>query len=78
LPIQESALYGDPVLYLRDRAAELQANGEGDLEDERERLDCTIHDWFFTPEAITVALESGEDPSWHRYYDDGGIIASYS
>lgn len=50
MSIQECALYGDLVLYLRDRAAELLSDKEGDLEDERERLDRVIRDWFFTPQ----------------------------
>jgi hypothetical protein len=47
---QESALYGDLVLYLRDRAAELLAGDGGDAEAERGRLDAVVRDWFFTPQ----------------------------
>jgi hypothetical protein len=47
---QESALYGDLVLHLRDCAAELLAGDGGDAEAERERLDVIIRDWFFTPQ----------------------------
>lgn len=47
---QESALYGDLVLRLRDHAAELLADEHCDVDTERERLDRFIHDWFFTPQ----------------------------
>jgi hypothetical protein len=50
LPVQECALYGELVLYLRDRAAELLAGREGDVGQERDRLDGLIRDWFFTPQ----------------------------
>lgn len=49
MSVQECALYGDLVLYLRDRAAEL-LTGSDDVEAERTRLDAIIHDWFFTPQ----------------------------
>ncbi|MFQ6100016.1 MAG: hypothetical protein ACE5OS_02120 [Anaerolineae bacterium] len=45
---QECALYGDLVLYLRDRAAELLAGDGSNVETERGRLDTAIRDWFFT------------------------------
>jgi hypothetical protein len=47
---QESALYGDLVLFLRDRAAELLAGDGGGVEVEQERLDSIVRDWFFTPQ----------------------------
>jgi hypothetical protein len=47
---QESALYGDLVLYLRDRAAELLVGDGGGVEVEQERLDSIVRDWFFTPQ----------------------------
>lgn len=50
MPIQESALYGDLILYLRDYAANLLADGEDDLESAREELDRVIRGWFFTPQ----------------------------
>jgi hypothetical protein len=50
LSIQECALYGELVLYIRDRAADLLAGDHGDAEEEKERLDDIIHDWFFTPQ----------------------------
>jgi hypothetical protein len=46
---QECALYGELVLYLRDRAAELLTNAGDDVEAARERLDAIIRDWFFAP-----------------------------
>lgn len=49
MSIQECALYGELVLYLRDRAAELAAELGGDLEETQQRLDAIIRDWFFTP-----------------------------
>ena len=45
---QECALYGELVLWLRDRAAELLAAEPGGVAAQRERLDALIHDWFFT------------------------------
>lgn len=123
MSVQECALYGELVLYLRDHAAELLAGEHGDVEKEREHLDEVIRDWFFTPqdnlhgcapreliwaeqsgepnpvhqehmddffsddcpicraefEDVKAALEAGEDPTWHWYYDDGGypLIALY-
>jgi len=50
LSTQEAALYGDLVLYLRDRAAELLTSADCDLEGQQERLDRIIRDWFFTPQ----------------------------
>ena len=47
---QECALYGELVLWLRDRGAELLAGEHGNAEAERERLDRLIRDWFFTPQ----------------------------
>ena len=47
MSVQECALYGDLVLYLRDRAAELLA-AASDVGAERTRLDAIIHDWFLT------------------------------
>ena len=47
---QECALYGDLVLYLRDRAAELLAGDGGKVQVEQARLDTVIRDWFFTPQ----------------------------
>jgi hypothetical protein len=47
---QEGVLYGDLVLWLRDRAAELHAGDSASVEAERERLDALIRDWFFTPQ----------------------------
>jgi hypothetical protein len=39
---QASALYGDLVLWLRDRAADLLAGDEGNIEAEQEKLDALI------------------------------------
>ena len=50
MSVQECALYGDLVLHLRDRVAELLAGDEGNVEAERTRLDTIIRDWFFTPQ----------------------------
>jgi hypothetical protein len=123
LSIQEAALHGELVLYLRNRLAELLAGEDSKVEDERERLDAIIRDWFFTPqrklhgcapreliwaerkgepnpihpeclddfflddcpicqadfEQVRAALEAGEDPGWHWYFDEGGcpLIAHY-
>jgi thioredoxin-like negative regulator of GroEL len=52
MSVQECALYGDLVLYLRDRAAELlaQSNPKTNIEAERTRLDDIIRAWFFAPQ----------------------------
>jgi hypothetical protein len=50
MSIQECALYGELVLYLRDRAAELLSGEGNDVEIERTRLDTIIRDWFFAPQ----------------------------
>lgn len=52
MSIQECALYGDLVLWLRDRAAELLAEARSDstVEAETARLDELIRGWFFTPQ----------------------------
>ena len=49
MSIQECALYGELVLHLRDRAADLLVEDGGDVEEARGRLDAVIRDWFFTP-----------------------------
>ncbi len=52
MSIQECALYGDLVLYLRDRAAELLArSNQTDIAAEQARLDEIIRAWFFAPQA---------------------------
>ena len=52
MSVQECALYGDLVLWLRDRAAELLAGAKADstVEAEMGRLDELIRSWFFTPQ----------------------------
>lgn len=52
MSVQECALYGDLVLWLRDRAAELLAEAQADstVEAETARLDELIRSWFFTPQ----------------------------
>jgi len=52
MSVQECALYGDLVLYLRDRAAEslAQSNPKTNVEAERARLDDIIRAWFFAPQ----------------------------
>jgi hypothetical protein len=52
MSIQECALYGDLVLWLCDRAAELLAEAKADstVEAETARLDELIRSWFFTPQ----------------------------
>lgn len=80
MSVQECALYGELVLYLRDRAAELLAAEGGDLEGEQERLDAIIHDWFFTPQddlhgcsprELIWAEQSGEpNPIYPEHLDE--------
>lgn len=49
---QQCALYGDLVLWLRDRAAELLSNDRetSTVEEEIARLDDLIRDWIFAPQ----------------------------
>jgi len=84
MSIQECALYGELVLYLRDRAAELLAGDGGDVEAERERLDASIRDWFFAlqdelhgcaPRDLIWAEQKGEPNPIHpeqlaEFFDD--------
>jgi hypothetical protein len=48
--IQEAALYGDLVLYLRDRTAEMMSGEHGSIAKAEEELDAIIHEWFLTPQ----------------------------
>ena len=53
MSVQECALYGDLILWLRDRAAELLAEAQGEattVETEAARVDELIRSWFFTPQ----------------------------
>jgi len=80
LSIQESALYGDLVLHLRDLAAGLLADGESDLRSAQELLDRAIRDWFFTPQEklhgcapreLIWAEQKGEPNPIHPEHLDG-------
>jgi hypothetical protein len=123
LSIQEAALYGELVLYLRDCLAEMLAGEDGSVKEAEGRLDGIIREWFLTPQdelhgcaprdliwaeqkgvpnpvhpeyldaflvddclicqtelaRVKAAIEAGEDPQWHWYYDSGGypLIARY-
>jgi hypothetical protein len=123
LSIQEAALYGDLVLFLRDRVAEMLAGEDGSVDETKGHLDAIIREWFFTQQdelqdcaprdliwaeqkgvpnpvhpqrldaffvddcpicqaefaKVKAAIETGEDPGWHWYYDSGGypLIAHY-
>ena len=84
MSVQECALYGELVLYLRDRAAELLAGDGGDVEAERARLDTIVRDWFFTcqdelhgcaPRDLIWAEQKGESNPVHPdrladFFDD--------
>jgi hypothetical protein len=50
LSIQEAALYGDLVLYLRDRVAEMLAAEGGSVHEKEGQLDVIIHEWFLAPQ----------------------------
>jgi hypothetical protein len=49
---QETALYSDLVLYLRDQATQMlvAAGAYASLEEAKQQLDVLIHDWLFTPQ----------------------------
>ena len=52
MSVQETALYGDLVLYLRDQAAKLlvEAKTLPNQEGAIQQLDAIIRDWFFSPQ----------------------------
>ena len=52
MSMQEAALYGDLVRYLRDKMAEMLVaiDAEEDVKVAGERLDKIIRDWFFSPQ----------------------------
>lgn len=52
MSLQEAALYGDLVLYLRQKMAEMlvAVDAEADVEAAGDQLDKIIRDWFFTPQ----------------------------
>ena len=52
MSIQECALYGDLVLYLRDSIAIklVEMKAHHNLEEAEQQLDNLIRDWFFTPQ----------------------------
>jgi hypothetical protein len=67
MSVQECALYGDLVLWLRDRAAELLAEArEGSVEEAAEELDALIRSWFFTPQDELHGL-APRDIIWAEY-----------
>lgn len=71
MSIQECALYGELVLHLRDRAVELMAGHDGDVEAAQDQLDAIIRDWFFAPQdelygcapRELIWAERGEEPN---------------
>ncbi|MCP4548715.1 MAG: hypothetical protein GY835_19835 [bacterium] len=72
---QECALYGNLVLYLRDRAAELLADDGDDVEAEQERLDGIIRDWFFDPQDELYGC-APRDLIWAEQKDEPNPIDS--
>ncbi len=60
--VGEAALYGDLVVFLRDRCAqELAVARATSTETEAERLDRLIRDWFFTPQGQDLGGHAPRD-----------------
>ncbi|MDM8527406.1 hypothetical protein QUF58_04270 [Anaerolineales bacterium HSG24] len=62
MSIQEMALYGDLVLYLRDQVAKILVEEDihNDLDKANDRLDSLIRNWFFTPQEDLYGLAPRE------------------
>jgi hypothetical protein len=75
MPIQECALYGDLVLYLRDRAAEMlvETKADSSLDEARQQLDALIRDWFFTPQEELYG-SAPRDVIWREQLGEGNPI----
>ena len=70
---QACALYGDLVLWLRDRAAELLTEDEGNVEAEQERLDALIRGWFFEPQPELYGC-APRDVIWAEQMDQANPV----
>ncbi len=75
MSVQECALYGDLVLYLRDEAAKMlvEAKADSSLDEARQRLDTLIHDWFFTPQDELYG-SAPRDIIWREQLGQGNPI----
>jgi hypothetical protein len=75
MPIQECALYGDLVLYLRDRAAEMlaEAKANSSFDEAHQRLDALIRDWFFTSRDDLYG-SAPRDVIWREQLGEGNPI----
>lgn len=62
MSMQEAALYGDLVLYLRNKIAQLlvENKSEADLEAAQQQLDDLIRGWFFSPQEELYGLTPKE------------------
>jgi hypothetical protein len=78
MSVQECALYGDLVLWLRDRAAELLAEAKADstVEAETARLDELIRSWFFTPQEELYGFEVFTPPSTYPFHELDNVVMS--
>jgi hypothetical protein len=75
MSVQECALYGDLVLYLRDQAAEMIAKTEtgSDIGDIRQQLDALIRAWFFSPQDQLYG-SAPRDVIWREQLNQGNPI----
>ncbi|HXW00749.1 MAG TPA: hypothetical protein VEC93_20205 [Anaerolineae bacterium] len=75
MPIQECALYGDLVLYLRDQAAEMLTKNApySNVEEAKQSLDILIRDWFFTPQAELYS-STPREVIWREQLGQGNPI----
>ena len=75
MSMQEAALYGDLVLHLRERVAEMlvAAKASDNLEKAGEQLDTIIRDWFFTPQDELYG-SSPRDVIWREQLNLGNPI----
>ncbi len=75
MSMQEAALYGDLVLYLRDRAAKMlvEAKENSSLDEAQERLESLIRDWFFAPQKDLYG-SCPRDVIWREQLGQGNPI----
>jgi len=75
MSIQETALYGDLVLYLRARLGEILAgaNVYPDIAEAENQLDVMIRAWFFTPQDELYG-SSPRDVIWREQLNMGNPI----
>ena len=76
MSMQEAALYGDLVLYLRQQMAErlVAAKAVDSLEAAQEQLDVLIRDWFFNPQTALHG-SAPKDIIWREQLNLGNPVS---